>query len=51
LLEAIMRRASESLAGFYTGATLSSDFLVPPALGDQAGPLGALALGFEALGR
>lgn len=51
LLEAIMRRAVESLASFYTGGSLPSDFLVPPALGDQAGPLGALALGFEALGR
>jgi len=50
LIDAVRRRAIESLGGFYTAAGLTEDFLVAPGLGDRAGPLGALALGLSALG-
>jgi fructokinase len=50
LIDAVHRRAFESLGGFYTAARLKDDFLVAPGLADRAGPLGALALGLSALG-
>lgn len=51
LIEAVRRRALESLAGYYSGATLPDDFLSPPGLGTSAGPLGAIVVGLSALGR
>lgn len=51
LVEAVRERARESLANFYTAQGLSDDFLLRAGLGADAGPLGALALGMEALGR
>lgn len=50
LIEAVRGRLDASLAGYYTAAGLDPDFLMPPALGPRAGPLGALALGRDALG-
>jgi fructokinase len=50
LIEAITERLLASLAGYYTAADLDPDFLLAPALGPRAGPLGALALGLRALG-
>lgn len=42
----------ESLAGYATADRIAADvetFLQPPALGDRAGPMGAIALGLDAL--
>lgn len=50
LIDAVSRRLRDSLAGYYTATDLDAEFLLPPALGPRAGPLGALALGFSALG-
>lgn len=49
LLTAVQARLKESLAGYYTAADLDSQFLLAPALGAKAGPLGALALALEVL--
>ncbi len=49
LVAAITERLRVSLAGYYTAAELGPDFLLPPALGPRAGPLGALALGLRAI--
>jgi fructokinase len=53
LLEAIRRATAASLAGYVTGLdVVAMDALIrPAALGDDAGPLGAVALGLAALGR
>jgi fructokinase len=51
LVDAVRERTRASLGGFYTAQGLSDDFLMPAGLGSDAGPLGALALGLEALGR
>jgi fructokinase len=50
LMAALRERMQASLAGYYTAADLDPEFLLPPALGPGAGPLGALALGLSALG-
>lgn len=49
LIDAVRARAVESLGGFYTAIDLNEEFLVRPGLGDDAGPLGAVALGLSAL--
>jgi fructokinase len=51
LVESVRDRARASLGGFYTAEGLGEDFLLPAGLGTDAGPLGALALGLQALGR
>ncbi|HEY0316373.1 MAG TPA: ROK family protein [Sphingomonas sp.] len=48
----IRDRLVESLAGYAQGERIAAEigsFIVSPALGDQAGPLGAIALGMDAL--
>jgi fructokinase len=49
LIDAVRRRALESLAGYYTARDLADDFVIEPGLGTQVGPLGAIALGLSAL--
>jgi fructokinase len=49
LIDAVRRRALDSLAGYYTARDLPDDFVIAPGLGTQAGPLGAIALGLSAL--
>lgn len=48
----IRQRLLESLAGYAQAARIAADieaFVARPMLGDQAGPMGAIALGLEAL--
>ncbi|WP_454885138.1 ROK family protein [Sphingomonas oryzagri] len=48
----IRERLVQSLAGYAQAGRISAEidaFVAPPALGDQAGPMGAIALGLEAL--
>ncbi len=52
ILPMVRRMLVESLAGYGEAAAIAGQidrYVVPPALGDQAGPLGAIALGLEAL--
>lgn len=49
LISAVRARAKESLAGYHTASALGEDFLVAPGLGEEAGPLGALAIALEAI--
>jgi fructokinase len=54
LLERVRERLAARLRGYVRHARMRgdlSDFLVPPALGDRAGVLGALALAGRACGR
>lgn len=50
LLPAVRDRLLASLGGYHTAAALAADpgFLRPPGLGDQAGPLGSIALALVA---
>ena len=49
LVHAVRDRCFQSLANFYTAASLGEDFIIEAGLGTQAGPLGALTLGIDAL--
>ena len=52
VLGMIRERLVESLAGYAQGEGIAGEierFVTSPALGDQAGPLGSIALGLEAL--
>jgi fructokinase len=51
LLPMVRERLDQSLAGFAQAMLIAGDpnFVSSPALGDRAGPLGALALGLHAL--
>jgi fructokinase len=53
LLPRVREMVDVSLAGFAHAVLIDNDpdFVTAPALGDRAGPLGALALGLHALGR
>jgi fructokinase len=52
LLPNVRRATAEALAGYVAGidAGRLAELIVPPALGDDAGPLGAVAVGLAALG-
>ena len=49
LLPAVRERLAVSLGGYHTAASIAADYVAPPGLGDQAGPLGALALALRQL--
>lgn len=49
LVDRVRKRALDSLGGFYTARDLGDAFLIAPGLGALAGPMGAIALGLEAL--
>jgi fructokinase len=52
IMDMIRTRLVESLAGYGQGPRIAeeiADFVTSPALGDQAGPMGAIALGLGAL--
>lgn len=50
LLDRVAHGAIESLSDYYTAAELDVRIVAPPGLGEMAGPLGAIAVGADAIG-